>query len=95
MRRELIWIGGLFIGSLLWAFLMNTAMWGRLGSFSFELGAALGEGGVVFLGTGLVSGIVYAVSKSSSKALWTWTILLLIVFVLLSIGGVQLVRSSR
>lgn len=95
MRRELIWVGGLFIGSLLWALLMNTAMGHRSGSFQFELGAALGMGGPIFLGTGIVAGIVYAVSKSRSKALWTWTILLLVVFALLSIGGIQVTRLIR
>ena len=84
MLRTTLWIIGLFVGSISWALLLNTAVFGPPASFQEEAGIALGMGGPVFVGAGIVAGIVYAVSKNQTKSLWTWTILLLIALVALS-----------
>ena len=52
----------------------------------FELGFVMGLISSAFILTGILSAFVYGFTKSDSRALWTWTVSLLIAFVLLSMG---------
>ncbi len=85
-----LWIVGLLVGTLLWAMLMGTAMGFASTSGLENFGLYIGMGAPVFGGTGIISGIVYLVVKDANKALWTWTILLLLGFTILGIGGAKI-----
>jgi hypothetical protein len=52
-------------------------------------------GGPLFMLTGVIAGAVYAITKVAKKAMWTWTILLLIAFSFLGVGGVQMQRMKN
>lgn len=88
--KVMLWAIGLFVGSIIWALLISTAIGGvETGSFSLQMALALGLGGPVFLITGVIAGIVYFFKRSPSAAMWTWTVLLLVTLVALGIGGTK------
>jgi hypothetical protein len=88
--KVILWGLSLLIGAMVWALLMITAMFGNGQSgFIPQLGSALGMGGPVFLITGVIAGTVYFFKRNPSTAMWTWTILLLVTFVALGIGGAK------
>lgn len=89
-----LWVIGLLLGTLIWALLLDTAMFGgSIGNFTFRMGVALGMGGPVFVITGAIAGIVYVFKRKPATAMWTWTILLLVTFVALGLGAVKQVAS--
>lgn len=88
------WILGLLSGTLMWALLMNVAVFGEnVGNFKMQLGVALGMGTPVFLITGAIAGFVYVFKRNPSTAMWTWTILLLVTLVALGIGAAKMATS--
>ena len=80
------WALGLLICSFVGAFLLNAA---KTGTFVFQMDVALSLGGPVFFNTGAVAGIVYFLKRQPSTAMWFWTILLVVTFLVLWIGGVD------
>jgi hypothetical protein len=86
---SVVWGTGLLVLSLGWAALITTAM-----GESANLGVSIGMGGPLFAFTGIIAAIVYAITKSAKKAMWVWTILLLISFAILGVGGIK-VMSAR
>ncbi|RWI62444.1 MAG: hypothetical protein EOR30_33630 [Mesorhizobium sp.] len=87
------WIAGLAVACIVWASLIETAMNGAPTSFQEWVGVTLGMGGSVFVGTGFVASLVYAVTKNRNKTLWIWTVLLLVAFAFLGIGAARMVRG--
>ncbi len=53
----------------------------------------MGMGGVVFLATGMIAGIVYLTTKSSGRALWAWTGLIAVTLIFAGIGAARMARG--
>lgn len=70
-----------------WAQLMSRVLYGVSPGFAEHAGFVIGISAPLFLVTGVGSGIVYAVTEDRTKALWTWTILVLLGMLLLGIGA--------
>lgn len=86
--KATLWILGLLSGTLIWALLTLTALFGKQ-DFMLQLGTALGMGSPVFLITGAVAGVVYFFKRKPSTAMWSWTILLFVTLVVLGIGAAK------
>ncbi len=87
------WLTALAATCFGWAVLMNVAMNGVYTYWQDTVFEALGMGGPVFAGTGIVAGIAYAGTKNPIKALWVWTILILVAFSIMGIGAARMVRG--
>ena len=85
LKPEAIWIGGLFVAALIWATVLNRVALGTPVSFDNWLVYALPKAAIVFVVPGIVAAAVDRMTKSRDKAMWTWTILLLVGFVILSL----------
>ncbi len=90
----IVWALGLFCLCVGWGFLMNTAMNGA-STLTQDAGTAIGLGSPVFGVTALGSGLVYFLTKSRTKALWGWFLLILVAFTILGIGAAQIARVSN
>ena len=76
--RSAFWVVGLLGGCIAWALLMSTYMDGVSTSFVENAGLAIGMRLPLFLVTGVGAGAAYAATRNHRKALWTWTILILV-----------------
>ncbi len=74
---------------------MHTAMNGFNEPFRDGAGAALGMGGAVFIVTAIGGAVGYAITRSRVKALWTWTVFVLLAMIILGIGGAQGLRKRH
>lgn len=92
--RSALWVVGLLGGCIAWALAMSTAMYGVSTSFVENAGVAIGMSLPLFLVTGVGAGVAYAVTRNHRKALWTWTILVLVGMVVLGIGAAQGLRMN-
>ena len=93
-QYHLLWGVLLLAGALWWA-----DVWAHLidnnrdRDWATRLGVALGLGGPCYVGAGIVAAVVWVITKKSTAAMWTWTVVLLSLMVMLSIGASQLRRT--
>jgi hypothetical protein len=89
-QKVIAWGLVLLIVSIAWAFLMDTESGGtETASFWLRLGTAFGLGGPIFFNTGAVAGIYYYWKRKITAAMWTWTGLVVGIYVFLMVGGVE------
>ena len=89
-----LWIIGLLVGCIGWAFAIFTATYGFSSSFVETAGVAVGMSIPLCLVTGGGGVIAYAATRKRRKALWTWTSLILLAMAALGIGAAQGLRTS-
>ena len=90
------WTIGIAAGVLLWAYLVNFILYASSHTSLTKmekLSEAVGIGLFPFLGTGALAVFSWYLTGSWRKAMWTWTIALLIVLLVLSIGGIQVAKK--
>ena len=84
--KTTLWVLGLLICTVVGSLLMNTA---KTGTFVFQMDLVFSVGGPVFFNTGAIAGIIYHLKRQPKTAMWIWTILLVVTFLILGIGGVD------
>lgn len=95
-KKIVLWVLGLFSVSIMWALLVNTATVGpNTGNFfPDQIVTALGMVLLPFLSTGAIAGLVYIFKRKPSTAMWTWTVLLLVAGLFLSVGAARMARGT-
>ena len=97
MTRNHAWFVALLLGSAAWSLTLTILEHGAgvvSWSVPFLAGSVLGGSGPIWLGTGAVALLVERLTKSGEAALWTWTVLLVSAFGLLTLGA-NFARSMR
>jgi hypothetical protein len=83
------WALAFFAVTFGWAYLVNAALYGVGSPYSPEAwGVALGMSAPIYIGTGVIALIVFAVTKRRSAAMWTWTAIIALTLMCLSIGAI-------
>ena len=81
-----LWAISLLVLCLAWAGIVGVAF-SEPATLSFYVGEATGIVLALWAPTGLLGLIAYAVKRNTRFAMWVWTISLLVVLALLSIGA--------
>lgn len=89
-----LWAFGLLALCLIWGAVMDTTIWGPV-NLANRLGAAIGMGAPLYLGSGVLGLIAYAVKRNSTSAMWVWTIALGVALLLFSIGATQVPEPPK
>lgn len=84
--KVLIWFTTLFIGSSFWGYLTTKIHFGPGDTFATMVGMGLGSSLPILFLSGIISGITYYFSKSWKTAMWTWTVIVLIIMLWLTLG---------
>ena len=93
-KKTIVWIMLLAALSILYGSGIDFIMSGHT-SFASKLGAGIGGGGPIFIFSGIIPLILYLTTKNSTRAMWVWTILLLLTFAALSMGGMYGMKHSQ
>jgi hypothetical protein len=89
----LLWVFGLMTLCVAWGAAMHTASYGAVQRTSLNLGVGIGMGLPVFFTTSLGGGLTYAITRNRTKALWAWTVLVLVAFAVLGVGAARVMRG--
>lgn len=84
--KVLIWFTTLFIGTSFWGYLTAKIYFDSGENLATLIGIGLGSSLPVLFITGIISGIIYYFFKYWKTAMWTWTVLVLIAMLWLTLG---------
>ena len=87
--RYVTWTLGLLVGLLVWADFPHVALYKASATqmpVTARLGTTLGIALPVFLGSGLVGAVTWTLTRKPQRAMWVWTVALVVGVAFLSIG---------
>ena len=82
----MIWITSLFVSSLILTFMGIATNNINISTIDYFFAFYIGYTGLIFAGTGVISGIIYGSTKNAFLAMICWTVLYGIFFAVASFG---------
>ncbi|MBL6958515.1 MAG: hypothetical protein ISR52_06010 [Rhodospirillales bacterium] len=80
-----LWIASLASVCLLVGYLMNLHLFAnKTADGALVSGAAVIFAGTLFFGTGFATGIIYLIDKNKKRAMWLWTLLIVLILSVMS-----------